>query len=80
MPLIAVVIRQLQHLRPVTSAVIEESTDPDIDSQVHYLKHAAAEHVQQFKAQFLEFSKADWYVDILDKDTGRAAETYQLNK
>lgn len=64
--LIAVVIRHLQDNRPVVSAIINQSDDKEVDDQVHYLMSKAKEHVHTFIKEFVEFSKAVWYIDICD--------------
>ncbi len=68
--LTAVVIRQLQHHNPVASAVIQQS-DNDVDDQIQYLLSKAEEHIQEFKKTFVEFHRANWYVDIIEDVTNK---------
>ncbi|NTW90603.1 MAG: hypothetical protein HGA35_01500 [Erysipelotrichaceae bacterium] len=67
--LIAVVIRHLQDNRPVVSAIINESSSKDVDDQIGYLMSEAKEHVHTFIAEFVEFSKAVWYIDICEESS-----------
>lgn len=76
--LVAVVIRKLPQHRPVTSAIIQESTNPDIDDMVHYLKSRANDHVRQFTSQFVEFKRAGWFVDVVNLETGETISTDQI--
>lgn len=62
---VAVVIRHLPGSRPVTSAVIVESKDHDIDDMAQYFNGVAKEHINDFTNKFVEFSNAEWYVDIV---------------
>lgn len=66
----AVVIRHMDNSRPVTSAVIEESTDFNIDDMDHYLFSEARDHIRRFINNFPEFKNAKWYIDILNSSNG----------
>ena len=63
---VAVVIRQLRGSRPVTSAVIQSTNDPDVDDQEHYLKSEAESCIRRLKEDYIEFQAAEFYIDILD--------------
>jgi len=76
--LVAVVIRKLPQHRPVTSAIIQESADPDIDDMVDYLKSRANDHVRQFTSQFVEFKRAGWFVDVVNLETSETISTDQI--
>lgn len=66
MPKYAVIIRHLPNARPVTSGIVEESKDKDIDDMDHYLISEANEIIRRFKNAFVEFKKARWYIDLLE--------------
>lgn len=74
----AVVIRQLTNNRPVTSAVIDHTGLPDIDDPVHYLIGKAEDHIKEFKKNFVEFHRADWYIDIIRVSDNTIVETKEL--
>jgi len=76
--LVAVVIRKLPQHRPVTSAIIQESANPDIDDMVDYLKSRANDHVHQFTSQFVEFKRAGWFVDVVNLETSETISTDQI--
>lgn len=64
---IAVIIRQLAGHPPVAHAVIHEPSEMCSDFNVElYFEAEAEERITQFKKQYVEFEKADWYVNILD--------------
>ncbi len=76
--LTAVVIRHLHRHRPVVSAVIQQSKDKDVDDQVHYLFSKAEEHMQEFKNTFVEFNRANWYVDIVEEATNKIIQSEEF--
>lgn len=76
--LTAVVIRQLHRHRPVVSAVIQQSNDKDVDDQVHYLLSKTEEHMQEFKTTFVEFGRANWYVDIVEDITNKIIQSEEF--
>lgn len=76
--LTTVVIRQLHRHRPVVSAVIQQSNDKDVDDQVHYLLSKAEEHMQEFKTTFVEFGRANWYVDIVEDITNKIIQSEEF--
>lgn len=76
MPKCAVVIRHLPNSRPVTCAVIAESSDPDIDNMDHYLTSEAESRIQRFVQDFPEFRAATWYVDLMYEHSITPYETF----
>lgn len=73
--LIAVVIRVLGNSRPVTSSIIHQSEDKEVDDQIHYLISKGKEHIQEFTSKFVEFKRATWYIDVIDELTGAMVES-----
>jgi len=63
---VAVVIRHLKPMRPVTLCVITEIKDPEIIDMDHYLTSKAEEKIKEFKKAFVEFNDAEFYIDIVD--------------
>ena len=78
--LIAVIIRKLPNHRPLTSAIIESSNDPDIVDMAHYLINRGKDHIAYFCSQNVEFSSADWYIDIIDLFDNSIVKTMKVNK
>lgn len=76
---IAVVIRVLGDSRPVTSSVISESKDKEVDDQVHYLISKGKEHIKEFTGKFVEFKRATWYIDVIDGLTGDLVDSETIN-
>lgn len=76
--LTAVVIRQLNKHRPVVSAVIEQSSDKDVDDQCHYLLSKAEEHMVDFQKTFVEFNRANWFIDIIEEHTNKIMMTKEF--
>ena len=62
----AVVIRHLSNSRPVTTCVIDESKDKNVDNMEHYLESEANDHIRKFKESFPEFRQATWYIDFME--------------
>lgn len=78
--LVAVVIRKLPQHRPVTSAVITEpESKNDIDDMEHYLVCMAQDHIRRFINQFVEFKRAEWYVDIINLSTNETVSATQID-
>ena len=73
--LVASVIRVLDDSRPVTSFIVTESEDKEVDDQVHYLISKGKEHIVEFTSKFVEFKHATWYIDIIEELTGNMIET-----
>lgn len=78
MPKSAVVIRQMPGARPVTTAVIHESTSRDIDNMDHYLTSEAEESIRRFKNDFPEFRMAMWYIDLMTTHSNTPYETFEV--
>lgn len=79
--LVAAVVRVLGNNRPVTSFIILQSEDKEVDDQVHYLVSKGKEHIQEFTNKFVEFKRATWYIDVIDELTGTMidSETVEPN-
>lgn len=73
--LIASVIRVLGDSRPVTSFVIPQSEDKEVDDQIHYLVSKGKEHIEDFTGKFVEFKRATWYIDVIEEMTGTMVES-----
>ena len=76
--LFGVVIRQSQHNRPVVSAIINKSEDKDVDDQIHYLLSKGEEHMVEFKNTFVEFKRANWYIDITEYGTNKIVHSEEF--
>ena len=76
--LMAVVIRQMHKHRPVVSAIIHQSSDKDVDDQIHYLLSKGEEHMQEFKKTFVEFTRANWYIDIVEEGTNKITHSEEF--
>lgn len=77
--LVGVVIRKLGNSRPVSSLVIKQSEDPNIDDHVHYLISKGKEHVEEFTTKFVEFKRADWYIDVIMEMTGDLVDSEEIH-
>lgn len=77
--LTAVVIRQLHRHRPIVSAVIQQSNDKDVDDQIHYLLSKGEEHMQEFKNTFVEFKRANWYIDVTEYGTNKIVHSEEFH-
>ena len=73
--LTAAVIRVLGDNRPVTSFIIPQSEDKEVDNQVHYLISKGKEHIQEFTGKFVEFKRAIWYIDVVEELTGNLVDS-----
>lgn len=65
MPKSMVLVRHLPHSVPVAYAIVEESTDPAVDDQVHYMESKAKEIENSIIGSFPEFREATFYRYIL---------------
>jgi hypothetical protein len=68
---VAVVIRQMPDMRPVTSKVIgipDDIKKEDLDDFEGYLKDRARDHIESFIKRFVEFREAKFYIDIVELD------------
>lgn len=66
---VAVVIRQLPGNRPVTSAVIKDDSSScrhEVDNIEGYLTSRAKDHIEEFKNKLVEFTKAEFWIDITE--------------
>ena len=74
----AVVIRHAPNNRPVTTAIIKESDDRNVDNMEHYLFSEAMDHIRRFKQDFVEFRKATWYIDLMEDFRNTPYETKEI--
>ena len=66
MPKVMVLVRHLPGANPVAFKVIEESKDPGVDDQEHYMNSVADDEIIDLKHHVPEFRDADFYRYILD--------------
>jgi hypothetical protein len=55
------IIRHLPNCQPVLHGVVQESNDPEVDDQQHYMESRANDIVENFKKRFVEFNAATFY-------------------
>ena len=59
--MIATVIRHLPNYRPVTLCVIRGDTARELEDY-------AEKEIEEFKNQFIEFRRAEFYIDVTEED------------
>lgn len=60
-----VVIRQLGKNIPVVCSVIPQPEEK-VDDLNHYFRQEAEDAIRRFKAKFLEFESAQFYIQVID--------------